>query len=1056
MPSFARSETAMVGIDQTVLKPSTKLLAAEVDSLAKSDPGRRFGLIPKSNQIEDGFREITFLELSRAVNATSWWIETHIGRPTKGETIAYMGNNDVRYILFMLASHKLGYTIFFPSTRLSNEAYAHVIGATDSSKFLFSHEKLHRVLELKKYMALNSVEVPSIDDILGDSRGLEQYCFEKSYGEIEDEIAFMIHSSGTTGMPKPVPLTHGFLGTWDIAAQLPRPEGRQTSFFNHLGPADLVLSCTPYFHLMGLISFFESIFHNIPFVSSPDKPLSVDLLVTVLQEAKPTATILPPSILEDMSQSEEALECLRTLDFVCFGGAPLAPEIGKKLSQYTELRTVIGSSEMGIINSLVPFGEGNWGYFEWNPAYNIDMQHIGDGLYELVIPRTQHSRLIHGVFHTFPTLKEYRSKDLFTKHASNDLLWKYHGRLDDVIVLNNGEKLNPVTLEKMIEDHPSVHRALLIGQGRFQSALLIEPTQGAKLIDDEKKFIELIWPQVEKANEMVPNYGRVMKNMIRLSSPEKPFRLTSKGTTQRHTVNKDYAQEIDDLYATQGDQLEMRLPSPVSLENIKGYLHNVISLLSGELNFSEADDLYSLGMDSLRTIQLSKLLKNAILANSPDLNIEFISLQNIYAHSTVDRLAEMMMSGLKGEQAATTKVSRADKLANLISKYTSDLPTRSVKSSQSAGPSTVILTGSTGSLGTYLLQSLINQENVNKVYCFNRTKDAAARQVESFQSKGLPASSLFDSNKVEFLHVSFGESQFGLASDKYQLLLDEVDLIIHNAWKVNFNHQVESFEHPHLFGMREFVNLSLNGRHNAHVAFISSVSTIGGWVSETMGPVVPEVAMESIEQVLEQGYGESKFVGESICVEASRKSGVPTSIFRVGQVAGPDTRMGLWNPHEWIPTLVATSKAMGKVPAELGGYAIDWVSVDALANITLEILQTRRLVLSEEPNAVFHLTNPNRSKWSSLIPAIQDKYPVKVVSLEDWLDELEAISDPSEQEVLEKPALKMLQFYQGLTSDSTLSAEISVAQAKQASKTMAMLGPVSRAQMSNWIDQWGF
>jgi hypothetical protein len=127
-----------------------------------------------------------------------------------------------------------------------------------------------------------------------------------------------------------------------------------------------------------------------------------------------------------------------------------------------------------------------------------------------------------------------------------------------------------------------------------------------------------------------------------------------------------------------------------------------------------------------------------------------------------------------------------------------------------------------------------------------------------------------------------------------------------------------------------------------------------------------------------------------------------------------------------------------------------------LANITLEILQTRRSVLSEETNAVFHLTNPNRSKWSSLIPAVQVKYPVQVVSLEEWLDELDGIVDPSEQEILEKPALKMLQFYRGLTTDSTLSAEISVAQAKQASKIMAMLGPVSRTQMSNWINQWGF
>jgi nucleoside-diphosphate-sugar epimerase/aryl carrier-like protein len=728
-------------------------------------------------------------------------------------------------------------------------------------------------------------------------------------------------------MPKPVPLTHGFLGAWDNAPHIPRPEDRQPSFFNHLGPDHLVLSSTPYFHLMGLISFFESIFHNIPFVCSPDKPLSVSLLVAILREAKATATILPPSILEDMCQSEEALECLRTLDFVCFGGAPLAPEIGKKLSQYTELRTVIGSSEMGIINSLVPQGEGNWGYFEWNPAYNVDMQPIGDGLFELVIPRTQHSRLMHGVFHTFPTLKEYRSKDLFTKHASNDLLWKYHGRLDDVIVLNNGEKLNPVTLEKMIEDHPSVYRALLIGQGRFQSALLVEPTQKIELADEANIFVESIWPQVEKANEMVPNYGRVMKNMIRLSSPEKPFKLTSKGTTQRHIVNKDYAQEIDDLYAAQNDQLEMQLPSPVDLESMKGYLHNMISLLSGESNFGNGDDLYSFGMDSLRTIQLSKLLKNALRANNTDLNLDFINLQNVYSHSTVDRLAEMMMSGLTGQAATTTNISRADKIANLISKYTSDLPTRSVKPSKSAEASTVILTGSTGSLGTYLLHSLLNQGNVTKVYCFNRTEDAAARQVESFQSKGLPASPLSDSSKVEFLHVFFGEPQFGLPSAKYQGFLEEVDLIIHNAWKVNFNHQVESFEHPHLFGMREFINLSINSRHSAHVAFISSVSTIGGWVSDTMGPIVPEVPMENIEQVLEQGYGESKFVGECICVEASRKAGVPTSIFRVGQIAGPDTRMGLWNPHEWIPTLVATSKAMGKVPAELGGYAIDWVSV---------------------------------------------------------------------------------------------------------------------------------
>ena len=85
--------------------------------------------------------------------------------------------------------------------------------------------------------------------------------------------------------------------------------------------------------------------------------------------------------------------------------------------------------------------------------------------------------------------------------------------------------------------------------------------------------------------------------------------------------------------------------------------------------------------------------------------------------------------------------------------------------------------------------------------------------------------------------------------------------------------------------------------------------------------------METADATLEQGYGESKYIGESIRVEASKTAGVLTSILRVGQIAGPDTRLGVWNPHEWIPSLIKASKATGQVPSDLGGYPIDWVSV---------------------------------------------------------------------------------------------------------------------------------
>ena len=89
-------------------QPGKRLLAECVDSLAASDPSRRFSLIPQSDDVKDGFREVSIHDIARAVNAMSWWMEKHLGTPKQTETFAYMGNNDIRYIIFLLAANKTG------------------------------------------------------------------------------------------------------------------------------------------------------------------------------------------------------------------------------------------------------------------------------------------------------------------------------------------------------------------------------------------------------------------------------------------------------------------------------------------------------------------------------------------------------------------------------------------------------------------------------------------------------------------------------------------------------------------------------------------------------------------------------------------------------------------------------------------------------------------------------------------------------------------------------------------------------------------------------------
>lgn len=88
-----------------------RLLANLVDDVAATDPDRRFAVIPQGPELSDGFQTLSMKGLSRAVNFLCSWIESTIGPARSRETLAYVGSNDVRYCIFVLACQKLGYQV---------------------------------------------------------------------------------------------------------------------------------------------------------------------------------------------------------------------------------------------------------------------------------------------------------------------------------------------------------------------------------------------------------------------------------------------------------------------------------------------------------------------------------------------------------------------------------------------------------------------------------------------------------------------------------------------------------------------------------------------------------------------------------------------------------------------------------------------------------------------------------------------------------------------------------------------------------------------------------
>lgn len=194
--------------------------------------------------------------------------------------------------------------------RLSSH-HLHLLKETKCTKFFYSEERSARVLEIQGLLpSLAVFQIPSLKTILDDEAGLRSYPCHQDYADVEDQVACIIHSSGTTGkfalhanlypispipgLPKPVPLTNGFMATVDAMVRLHLPEGRVPACFFHLSTPHRVLSTTPFFHLMGLISFVISIFHSVPVVIGPDKPLSVEHPVGLMKLTRITAALFPP------------------------------------------------------------------------------------------------------------------------------------------------------------------------------------------------------------------------------------------------------------------------------------------------------------------------------------------------------------------------------------------------------------------------------------------------------------------------------------------------------------------------------------------------------------------------------------------------------------------------------------------------------------------------------------------------------------------------------------------------------------------------------------------
>jgi hypothetical protein len=251
----------------------------------------------------------------------------------------------------------------------------------------------------------------------------------------------------------------------------------------------------------------------------------------------------------------------------------------------------------------------------------------------------------------------------------------------------------------------------------------------------------------------------------------------------------------------------------------------------------------------------------------------------VYSFPTISKLASYLEE-LVGGAMVNTADTRALEVETLIAKYTwSGIAGRETFTPNSSESNVVLLTGSTGNLGSQILASLLKDDRVVKIYAFNRPSNRSLvdRHADTFIKRGLDTA-LLSSPKLVFVEGQSTKENLGLPLDRYEevrssdghnfpvvltpahhKIRNSITHIIHNAWTLDFNTLLSSFE-PHIRATHHLIDLAHSSPRTPRFMFASSIASAQGW--DNSRPCPEDVLNDP--SVAVGGYGQSKYVAEQV------------------------------------------------------------------------------------------------------------------------------------------------------------------------------------------------
>lgn len=528
----------------------------------------------------------------------------------KGDRIAIMLRNSWEWVTCDQAALGLGMALvpIFVNDRAENIAW--IVNDSGSRMLVLDNQEQWDALvqvsdqlnELKQIVTISSVK--STDDrVVQVAEWLQEESGELATDECgPNELASIVYTSGTTGRPKGVMLSHHNI-LWNIAAGLKQYD---------IGPDNLFLSFLPLSH-----TFERTVGYYMPMVCGATIAYnrSIPELAEDLELLKPTIMVSVPRIFERiygkiMGKLETESPVKRKLFTMAIKAGwqkfeleqgrgnwspilllqPLLDKlVGSKVRQKLGGRlwfTVCGGAALSpevaqlFIGLGIPVQQG-YGLTETSPIISANTlednlpSSVGPPLPGIEIKTSDQGELLT---RSPSVMLGYWNNPEATAGIIDDEGWLHTGdkvsideanhititgRLKEIIVLANGEKVPPADMENAIVLDPLIEQVMLIGEGKpYLSALLVpNPDQFASLCDElgveaaaedryeNEKLQQLFIERINEQLKAFPGHAQVYQVAI-LQQPMTPENglLTPTLKLRRNRILNHFSDEVLSLY----------------------------------------------------------------------------------------------------------------------------------------------------------------------------------------------------------------------------------------------------------------------------------------------------------------------------------------------------------------------------------------------------------------------------------------------------------------------------------------------------------------------------